>query len=98
MINPKDPPKCSLEEIFASNCFNDSAMKNYLSADIYLELQEIQYGNTDLTPRVAEAVASAMKCWAIEKGVTHYTHWFQPLTGSTAEKHDSFLSIGKMEK
>lgn len=95
MINPKDPPKCSLEEIFASNCFNDSAMKNYLSADIYLELQEIQYGNTDLTPRVAEAVASAMKCWAIEKGVTHYTHWFQPLTGSTAEKHDSFLSIGK---
>jgi glutamine synthetase len=95
MIYPKDPPKCSLEEIFASNCFNDSAMKNYLSADIYLELQEIQYGNTDLTPRVAEAVASAMKCWAIEKGVTHYTHWFQPLTGSTAEKHDSFLSIGK---
>ena len=87
-----------IEEIFACNCFNDTAMQQYLSHEIFSELQQIQHGNCDLTPRVAEAVALAMKSWALERGVTHYTHWFQPLTGSTAEKHDSFLTIGKTGK
>ena len=87
-----------VSEIFASNCFNEAAMKKLLPIDIYNELQDIQHGDKDLTPAVAEAVASAMKQWALDKGATHYTHWFQPLTGSTAEKHDSFLSIGKNGK
>jgi len=87
-----------VSEIFASNCFNEAAMKKLLPIDIYNELQDIQHGDKDLSPSVAEAVASAMKQWALDKGATHYTHWFQPLTGSTAEKHDSFLSIGKNGK
>lgn len=88
----------SVEDIFAQNCFNEAAMKSYLDPKIHTELRQIQHGDKDMTPQVAEAVASAMKQWALEKGVTHYTHWFQPLTGSTAEKHDSFLTIGKSGK
>lgn len=98
MTGSHDFSQVSVEEIFAVNCFNESAMKNYLPANIYVELVKIQHGDKDMTPQVAEAVASAMKQWALEKGVTHYTHWFQPLTGSTAEKHDSFLTIGKSGK
>jgi len=98
MTAPHDSARFSIEEMFASNCFNDAAMRNYVSQEIFSELQQIQHGKQDLTPHVAEAVASAMKTWALEKGVTHYTHWFQPLTGSTAEKHDSFLTIGKNGK
>ncbi|HCG63347.1 MAG TPA: glutamine synthetase type III, partial [Sphaerochaeta sp.] len=65
-----------VSEIFASNCFNEAAMKKLLPIDIYNELQDIQHGDKDLTPAVAEAVASAMKQWALDKGATHYTHWF----------------------
>lgn len=86
-------------EIYGCNSFNDAVMKKLLPLKIYSELKQIQHGEKDLSAEVAEAVASAMKKWALEKGATHYSHWFQPLTGSTAEKHDSFITIkhpGKM--
>ncbi len=81
-----------ITEIFGSLVFNDSVMCQRLPADTYESLHRtIEEGKAlDLT--VANAVAAAMKDWAIEKGATHYTHWFQPLTGVTAEKHDSFIT------
>lgn len=94
MTVPFDFADHSVSEIFASNCFNEHSMKRLLPANIFQELQAIRVGDKDLTPQVAESVAAAMKQWAIEKGATHYTHWFQPLTGSTAEKHDSFINLG----
>ena len=79
-------------EIFASNVFDDRVMKSRLSAKVYNSLKNTIDLGTRLDPSVADAVAEAMKEWAVEKGATHYTHWFQPLTGITAEKHDSFIS------
>lgn len=83
----------SIIEVFASNSFNERVMKNLLSQSVFEELQRIKHGDKDLTPFIADEVAKAMKSWAIDKGATHYSHWFQPLTGSTAEKHDSFISL-----
>ncbi len=81
-----------LTELFGSNVFGDRTMKERLPKEIYRALKEtIEKGKT-LTLDVANVVANAMKDWAIEKGATHYTHWFQPLTGKTAEKHDSFIA------
>lgn len=85
----------SIEEIFAMNSFNESVMKRLLSPSVFEELQHIKYGDKDLTPFIADEVAKAMKSWAIDKGATHFSHWFQPLTGSTAEKHDSFISLNQ---
>lgn len=79
-------------EIFSSNVFNDKVMKERLPKEIYDTLRETIDRDLPLRPDVADVVANAMKDWAIEKGATHYTHWFQPLTGMTAEKHDSFIS------
>lgn len=79
-------------KIFGSNVFNDDVMKKRLPKDTYKLLKKTIKEGTELAPEVADVVASAMKDWAIEKGATHYTHWFQPLTGGTAEKHDSFIS------
>jgi len=79
-------------QIFGSNVFNTDAMQKRLPKDTYKELQKTLVSGLPLGPEVADVVANAMKDWAIEKGATHYTHWFQPLTGSTAEKHDSFIS------
>jgi glutamine synthetase len=79
-------------EIFGSNVFNDKTMKERLPKEIYKSLKETIDKGIPLKPEVADVVANAMKDWAIEKGATHYTHWFQPLTGITAEKHDSFIS------
>lgn len=79
-------------KIFGSNVFNDEAMKKRLPKDTYKSLKKTISQGIALAPEVADVVASAMKDWAIEKGATHYTHWFQPLTGTTAEKHDSFIS------
>ncbi|MFQ5964960.1 MAG: glutamine synthetase III [Candidatus Scalinduaceae bacterium] len=79
-------------KIFGSNVFNDDVMKKRLPRDTYKLLKETIDKETPLPVEVADVVASVMKDWAIEKGATHYTHWFQPLTGSTAEKHDSFIS------
>ena len=78
--------------IFGSNVFNDEIMQNRLPKDTYKALKKTLVSGEPLAPEVADVVANAMKDWAIEKGATHYTHWFQPLTGSTAEKHDSFIS------
>jgi len=79
-------------KIFGSNVFNDELMQKQLPEDTYKALQKTLVNGLPLEPEVADVVANAMKDWAIEKGATHYTHWFQPLTGSTAEKHDSFIS------
>jgi glutamine synthetase len=81
-----------LTEVFGSNVFSDKVMKERLPRQIYLALRETIEQDIPLRPDVAEVVADAMKDWALEKGATHYTHWFQPLTGITAEKHDSFIS------
>ena len=77
---------------FGSLVFDDRVMKATLSAKVYQKLRKTIDEGSRLDPVVAEAVAAAMKTWAIEHGATHFTHWFQPLTGITAEKHDSFIS------
>ncbi|MGI6432519.1 MAG: glutamine synthetase III [Sphaerochaetaceae bacterium] len=88
----------SLCELFGSNLFNDAAEKRLLTSHVYQQLQLVKLGEQDLSSDIAEAVATAMKQWAIEKGATHYSHWFQPLTGTTAEKHDSFISFGPQKE
>ena len=82
----------NIEELFGSSVFNDAVMQKRLPKDIYKALHKTITDGTPLDPQVANVVANAMKDWAVERGVTHYTHWFQPLTGITAEKHDSFIS------
>ncbi len=79
-------------EIFGSNVFNAKVMRQRLPDEIYKALMETIENGTPLRPDIADVVANAMKDWAIEKGATHYTHWFQPLTGFTAEKHDAFIT------
>ena len=79
-------------EMFASMVFSETEMKKRLSADIYASLKKTMIEGCPLELGVANEVANAMKDWAIEHGATHYSHWFQPLTGITAEKHDSFLT------
>jgi glutamine synthetase len=81
-----------LTEVFGSNVFNDKVMKQLLPKEIYRALKATIEKDVPLRPEVADVVANAMKDWAIKKGATHYTHWFQPLTGITAEKHDSFIA------
>ncbi len=82
----------TVTEIFGSNVFNDATMRERLPKDTYKALQKTIKDGQKLDLQVATVVANAMKDWAIEKGATHYTHWFQPMTGITAEKHDSFIS------
>ena len=82
----------SVPELFGSSVFNDDVMQERLPKDVYKSLRKTIDEGKDLDLTVANAVASAMKDWAVEKGATHYTHWFQPLNGITAEKHDSFIS------
>ena len=91
-MNTIDFTKTPVSEIYGCNSFNDIVMRERLPKSIYKEVKKVQKGSTALTQEVAEVVAYAMKDWAIEKGATHFTHWFQPLTGLTAEKHDSFIS------
>ena len=79
-------------EIFGSNVFNETVMKAKLPKDTYKTLKKCIETGTSLSMETANVVATAMKDWAIEKGATHYTHWFQPMTGVTAEKHDSFIA------
>ena len=81
-----------ISQYFGSLVFDDRVMKANLSADVYKSLKKTIDEGAKLDISVANAVAIAMKDWAIENGATHYTHWFQPLTGITAEKHDSFIS------
>jgi len=82
----------SITKIFGSYVFNDSTMRERLPKPTYKALRKTIDEGKPLLPHIAEIVANAMKDWAIEKGATHYTHWFQPMTGITAEKHDSFIS------
>ncbi len=82
----------NVPELFGSMVFNDEVMKERLPKDIYKALQKTIADGLHLQLDVANVVAAAMKDWAIEKGATHFTHWFQPMTGVTAEKHDSFIS------
>lgn len=82
----------NIPEIFAENVFNQEVMKARLPKNIYKALQMTIKKGSSLDMLTADIVANTIKEWAIEKGATHYTHWFQPLTGSTAEKHDSFIS------
>ncbi|MDT8301347.1 MAG: glutamine synthetase III [Sedimentisphaerales bacterium] len=86
--------KCceSVTEIFGSNVFNDSVMRERLPEEVYNSLRKTIQGYDPLDPVLANVIANAMKDWAIEKGATHFCHWFQPMTGLTAEKHDSFIS------
>ena len=79
-------------DYFGCRVFNDKVMKSKLSSDVYKKLKKTINDGKELDISVANSVAQAMKDWAIENGATHYTHWFQPMTGSTAEKHDSFIS------
>ncbi len=79
-------------EMFGSMVFNDAAMKAKLPKDVYLKLKDTIDQGAALDPTVADVVANAMMDWAMEKGATHFTHWFQPMTGVTAEKHDSFIT------
>lgn len=78
--------------IFGENVFNDSVMKARLPKPTYIALKNTIEKGLPLDPSIADIVANAMKDWAIEKGATHYTHWFQPMTGITAEKHDAFIA------
>ncbi|MGV3631909.1 MAG: glutamine synthetase III [Bacteroidota bacterium] len=80
-----------VSELFATNVFHADIMREYLPSDAYKSMMESIQSGTRLDRKMADQVASAMKDWAITKGATHYTHWFQPLTGSTAEKHDAFF-------
>ena len=82
----------SVPELFGSHVFNDNVMQERLPKDVYKSLRQTIDEGKDLDLGVANAVANAMKDWAVEQGATHFTHWFQPLNGVTAEKHDSFIS------
>ncbi len=81
-----------ITEIFGQDVFNDRVMQERLPKSVYRKLKKTITEGYELDPTIADDVAQAMKEWALEKGATHYTHWFQPLTGITAEKHDSFIS------
>jgi glutamine synthetase len=81
-----------LPEAFGTNVFNDAVMRERLPKDVYKRFVEVRKGNMELTAAIADVLANAMKDWALEKEATHYCHWFQPMTGLTAEKHDSFIS------
>jgi glutamine synthetase len=87
--------KFNVADIFGENVFNDTVMKERLPKNVYKNLKLTMDGVQELSLTDADVIANAMKDWAIEKGATHYTHWFQPLTGTTAEKHDSFISAPK---
>ena len=82
----------NVPEIFGSDVFNDATMQQRLSAETYHAWKQCLRTGSSLPLEIANEIAEAMKLWAIEKGATHYTHWFQPMTGITAEKHDSFIS------
>ena len=85
----------NIPELFGSLVFNDTVQQKRLPHDTYRRLRQIVASGEPLTPDVADVIANVMKAWALDHGVTHFTHWFQPMTGITAEKHDSFISPQK---
>jgi len=88
---PVEQPQKKTSEYFAENIFDKRKMKEYLSKEAYDSVIDAIDNGTRIPRRIADQVSSGMKAWAVTKGVTHYTHWFHPLTGSTAEKHDAFF-------
>ena len=84
--------KNNVPEYFGSMVFGETVMKERLPKDVYKSLKKTIKEGTPLDQHIANVVANAMKDWALSKGATHFTHWFQPMTGITAEKHDSFIS------
>ena len=85
--------KINVEEIFASNVFTPGVMQERLPKEVFKDVKKVMEQGGELSLADANVVAKAMKDWAVEKGATHYTHWFQPLTGITAEKHDAFVTV-----
>ena len=85
------PPSTKISDFYGANVFDKVKMKAFMSKEAYQAIAEAVESGTPIERNIAEHIASAMKSWAMSKGVTHYTHWFQPLTGNTAEKHDSFF-------
>ena len=83
----------NVAEIFGKNVFNETVMRERLPKSVFKKLKKTIEDGAELDPSIADVVAHAMKDWAIERGATHYSHWFQPLTGVTAEKHDAFISV-----
>jgi glutamine synthetase len=81
-----------LSELFCQNVFSEQTMREYLTKEAFSSIIDAIKKGTKIQRHIADQVAVAMKDWAMSKGVTHYTHWFQPLTGATAEKHDSFFT------
>ncbi len=80
-----------VDEYFGCDVFSLETMSRHLPHDVFVNLERTVCDGTRLDPAIANTVANAMKDWAVSKGATHYTHWFQPMTGLTAEKHDAFL-------
>src|SRR6266567_6300903 len=91
-LNRVDFKKTHVKELFGVNVFNEEVQRQRLPKPIFKALQKTIKQGATLDPAIADSVATAMKDWAMEKGATHFTHQFQPMTGLTAEKHDSFLT------
>ncbi|MDG1572281.1 glutamine synthetase III [Robiginitalea sp. M366] len=91
--NPAEPGAARRSETFASHVFNEARMLQYLTGDAYNSVKSAIFSGSKIDRKIADQVAEAMKAWAISMGATHYTHWFQPLTGATAEKHDAFFDL-----
>lgn len=91
--NVKERDNKKISSYYAENVFTDAKLKSYLSNDTYKAYSQAIAQGQKITRELADQIAAALKSWAMEKGTTHYTHWFQPLTGSTAEKHDSFFTL-----
>jgi len=85
------PPSDKISDYFSANVYHENAMKKHMSEEAYLSVKASIRSGQKIDRKIADQVASSMKAWAMAKGATHFTHWFQPLTGSTAEKHDSFF-------
>jgi glutamine synthetase len=90
---PVNPPSSKVSDYYGVNVFDKEKMHKHLSKEVYKQVMEATNTGQRIDRKVAELVAAAMKSWAISMGATHYTHWFQPLTGTTAEKHDAFFEL-----
>lgn len=87
--------KQRVSDIYGADVLTLEKMRHYLSVEAFKKLEKIMFQGGTIDRTLADQVAAAMKAWAVEKGATHYTHWFHPLNGATAEKHDSFIDVLK---
>ncbi|MFZ1256955.1 MAG: glutamine synthetase III, partial [Saprospiraceae bacterium] len=90
---PKERENKKISLYYGDNVFTDNKLKSYLSNDAYKAYSQTILNGQKISRELADQIAAAIKAWAMEQGTTHYTHWFQPLTGTTAEKHDSFFTL-----